>query len=93
MVIEVFESEKSRIRWYYLFAYCIPALIVMIACAVDPLSYGMDRYCWLRADNYFIFSFVGPVILVLVVNNRYIINRIERREIDRFGKTVAKLAA
>ncbi|XP_020288544.1 latrophilin Cirl-like isoform X3 [Pseudomyrmex gracilis] len=68
MVIEVFESEKSRIRWYYLFAYCIPALIVMIACAVDPLSYGMDRYCWLRADNYFIFSFVGPVILVLVAN-------------------------
>ncbi|GAB6032764.1 hypothetical protein CHUAL_011631 [Chamberlinius hualienensis] len=68
MLIEVFESEKSRVRWYYALAYGISALIVAVSCIVDPFSYGTDRYCWLRSDNYFIFSFVGPVIAVIVAN-------------------------
>ncbi|XP_020707025.2 latrophilin Cirl isoform X2 [Athalia rosae] len=68
MLIEVFEAEKSRLRWYYLVAYGVPLLVVAISCIIDPLSYGTDRYCWLRADNYFIFSFVGPVILVILAN-------------------------
>ncbi|XP_044590933.1 latrophilin Cirl-like isoform X4 [Cotesia glomerata] len=68
MLIEVFEAEKSRLRWYYLIAYGGPLLVVAISCIIDPLSYGTDRYCWLRADNYFIFSFVGPVILVILAN-------------------------
>ncbi|XP_077261758.1 latrophilin Cirl isoform X2 [Temnothorax americanus] len=68
MLIEVFEAEKSRLRWYYLVAYGAPLLVVAISCIIDPLSYGTDRYCWLRADNYFIFSFVGPVILVILAN-------------------------
>ncbi|KAK6619841.1 hypothetical protein RUM44_006240 [Polyplax serrata] len=68
MLIEVFEVEKSRIRWYYMFAYGAPLIIVCISCVVDPLSYGNERYCWLRADNFFIFSFVGPVIAVILAN-------------------------
>lgn len=68
MLIEVFEAEKSRMRWYYTFAYGVPLVIVCVSCVVDPLSYGTDRYCWLRADNFFIFSFVGPVIAVILVS-------------------------
>uniref|UniRef100_A0A0A9VTS3 Latrophilin Cirl n=3 Tax=Lygus hesperus TaxID=30085 RepID=A0A0A9VTS3_LYGHE len=68
MLIEVFEVEKSRLRWYYLFAYGVPLVIVCISCLIEPLSYGTERYCWLRADNYFIFSFVGPVIAVILAN-------------------------
>ncbi|XP_071438988.1 latrophilin Cirl isoform X2 [Hetaerina americana] len=68
MLIEVFETEKSRMRWYYIFAYGAPLIIVIVSCVVDPLSYGTERYCWLRADNFFIFSFVGPVIAVILAN-------------------------
>ncbi|XP_054279691.1 latrophilin Cirl-like isoform X2 [Macrosteles quadrilineatus] len=68
MLIEVFEAEKSRLRWYYMFAYGAPTLIVAVSCFIDHKSYGTDRYCWLRADNFFIFSFVGPVILVILAN-------------------------
>lgn len=68
MLIEVFEAEKSRIRWYYSFAYGTPFIIVSVSCLIDPFSYGTDRYCWLRADNFFIFSFVGPVITVILVS-------------------------
>lgn len=68
MLVEVFEAEKSRIRWYYLVAYGIPLFIVTISALIDPFSYGTEQYCWLRADNFFIFSFVGPVIIVLLVS-------------------------
>lgn len=67
MLIEVFEAEKSRIRWYYLIAYGLPLLIVAITGSIFPHEYGTDRYCWLKADNYIIYSFVGPVIVVIVV--------------------------
>lgn len=68
MLIEIFEAEKSRMRWYYLFAYGCPLLIVLISCLFDVSSYGSERYCWLKTDNFFIFSFVGPVIAVIVAN-------------------------
>ncbi|KAK5639482.1 hypothetical protein RI129_011974 [Pyrocoelia pectoralis] len=68
MLIEVFESEKSRLRWYYLIAYGLPLIIVSISGAIFPTGYGTSRYCWLRADNYFIYSFVGPVIVVIILN-------------------------
>ncbi|XP_051176110.1 latrophilin Cirl-like isoform X3 [Leptopilina boulardi] len=68
MLIEVFEAEKSRLRWYYLVAYGLPLVIVAVSCIIDPLSYGTEQHCWLRTDNYFIFSFVGPVILVILAN-------------------------
>lgn len=71
MLIEVFEAEKSRIRWYYLVAYGVPFLIVAISAIIDPFSYGTDQHCWLRADNFFIFSFVGPVIAVILVSTCY----------------------
>jgi len=73
MLIEVFEAEQPRIKWYYLFGYGVPLIIVVVSGLVDPLSYGTDRYCWLRADNFFILSFVGPVILVILVSsNQYL---------------------
>lgn len=68
MLIEVFESERSRVKWYYVCGYGVPFLIVTISSLVDPFSYGTDSHCWLKADNFFIFSFVGPVILCLLVS-------------------------
>ncbi|XP_023232841.1 latrophilin Cirl-like isoform X3 [Centruroides sculpturatus] len=68
LLVEVFESEKSRIKWYYAIAYLLPAIIVGISAAVDPYSFGTEQHCWLRADNYFIFSFIGPLILVVMIN-------------------------
>ncbi|UYV65989.1 hypothetical protein LAZ67_3006074 [Cordylochernes scorpioides] len=68
MLIEVFETEKSRVKYYYAAAYSAPAVIVMVSALVDSSSYGTPDYCWLRADNYFILSFVGPVIFIVLAN-------------------------
>ncbi|XP_022246580.1 latrophilin Cirl-like [Limulus polyphemus] len=70
MLIEVFESEKSRVKLYYVAAYGIPAVIVMISAIIDPFSYGTKDYCWLKVDNYFVFSFVGPVAAILLLEVR-----------------------
>ncbi|XP_016120736.1 adhesion G protein-coupled receptor L3-like, partial [Sinocyclocheilus grahami] len=43
MLVEVFESEHSRKRYFYLAGYGIPALIVAVSAAVDYRSYGTDR--------------------------------------------------
>ncbi|XP_023245084.1 adhesion G protein-coupled receptor L3 [Copidosoma floridanum] len=68
MLIKVFETGISRMRWYYLFAYGMPLMVVAIACALNPRGYGTEHYCWLKTTDYFIFSFVGPVIIILVIN-------------------------
>lgn len=43
MLIEVFESEGSRIKYYYSFGYLIPAVVVGISAAIDYKSYGTER--------------------------------------------------
>ncbi|XP_059469822.1 latrophilin Cirl-like isoform X3 [Neocloeon triangulifer] len=68
MLVEVFEAEKPRIKWYYIIGYGAPLIIVVVSSLVDPMGYGTDRYCWLNTDNYFIWSFVGPVIAVILAN-------------------------
>lgn len=50
MLIEVFESEGSRVKYYYSFGYLIPAVVVGISAAIDYKSYGTERV-------YVLFSF------------------------------------
>ncbi|KAM9719209.1 adhesion G protein-coupled receptor L2b.1 isoform 4-T6 [Menidia menidia] len=68
MLVEVFESEFSRRKYYYISGYLIPAVVVGISAAIDYRSYGTQQGCWLRVDNHFIWSFIGPVTFIIVVN-------------------------
>ncbi|XP_046904763.1 adhesion G protein-coupled receptor L3-like isoform X2 [Hypomesus transpacificus] len=68
LLVEVFESEHSRRRYFYLVGYGVPSLIVAVSAAVDYRSYGTDRVCWLRLDTYFIWSFIGPATLIIMLN-------------------------
>ncbi|RWS10283.1 G-protein coupled receptor protein-like protein [Dinothrombium tinctorium] len=68
MLIEVFESEKSRLPYFYVCSYGIPLAIVSFCYYLDPFSYGTSKHCWLRTDNYFVLSFVGPVVAILMSN-------------------------
>uniref|UniRef100_A0A8B9N144 Uncharacterized protein n=1 Tax=Accipiter nisus TaxID=211598 RepID=A0A8B9N144_9AVES len=47
MLVEVFESEHSRRKYFYLVGYGMPALIVAVSAAVDYRSYGTDKvFSW-----------------------------------------------
>uniref|UniRef100_UPI00358FA976 adhesion G protein-coupled receptor L2-like n=1 Tax=Myxine glutinosa TaxID=7769 RepID=UPI00358FA976 len=68
LLVEVFESRYSRRRYFYLIGYGLPALVVGVSLAVDYRGYGTPHACWLHTDNYFIWSFLGPVTVILLLN-------------------------
>ncbi|XP_058890688.1 adhesion G protein-coupled receptor L2-like isoform X15 [Acipenser ruthenus] len=68
MLIEVFESEYSRKKYYYVSGYLIPAIVVGVAAAVDYNGYGTEKYCWLRLNTHFVWSFIGPVTCMIMLN-------------------------
>ncbi|XP_029330955.1 adhesion G protein-coupled receptor L2 isoform X7 [Mus caroli] len=68
MLVEVFESEYSRKKYYYVAGYLFPATVVGVSAAIDYKSYGTVQACWLHVDNYFIWSFIGPVTFIILLN-------------------------
>ncbi|XP_041126401.1 adhesion G protein-coupled receptor L2-like isoform X10 [Polyodon spathula] len=68
MLIEVFESEYSRKKYYYFSGYLIPAIVVGVAAAVDYNGYGTEKYCWLRLNTHFVWSFIGPCTCMIMLN-------------------------
>lgn len=43
LLLEVFESDLSRRKYYYAGGSCFPAVVVAVAAAVDHRSYGTDQ--------------------------------------------------
>uniref|UniRef100_A0A3Q3W559 Uncharacterized protein n=1 Tax=Mola mola TaxID=94237 RepID=A0A3Q3W559_MOLML len=68
MLVEVFESEYSRKKYYYVSGYLFPAIVVGVSTAIDYKSYGTEKACWLSVDNHFIWSFIGPVTFIIMLN-------------------------
>ncbi|CAL8333806.1 unnamed protein product [Merluccius merluccius] len=65
---EVFEGQNSRRKYFYLSGYSVPVLVVAVSTAIDFRGYGSSTACWLRTDNYFIWSFLGPVAFIITLN-------------------------
>ncbi|XP_077981766.1 adhesion G protein-coupled receptor L1-like [Glandiceps talaboti] len=68
MLVLVFAQEKSRIYLYYLFGYGFPLIIVGISAGIRYDGYGTELYCWLTTKYHLIWSFVGPVAAIALVN-------------------------
>ncbi|XP_052745302.1 latrophilin Cirl isoform X3 [Bicyclus anynana] len=68
MLVEVFEPERPRARWYCAGAYLAPALVVLASASSFPTGYGTPHQCWLTTERWFILSFVVPAGLVLLAN-------------------------
>lgn len=43
MLVEVFESEYSRKKYYYVAGYLFPATVVGVSAAIDYKSYGTEK--------------------------------------------------
>jgi len=68
-------DNTEKIGYYYGFGYAIPLLIVGITSLVQYKNYGdPDRgHCWIKADQFMIWSFAGPVMLVVSINATFLI--------------------
>ncbi|XP_041475954.1 latrophilin-like protein LAT-2 [Lytechinus variegatus] len=68
MLVHVF-STSGKVLPYYLAGYGLPAIVVAVAGGISKgEGYGQETYCWLSTDRGFIWSFAGPVALIILVN-------------------------
>ncbi|XP_060084154.1 adhesion G protein-coupled receptor L3-like [Ylistrum balloti] len=62
-------NVKSRLKWLLLIGWGLPVIIVGITIGVKHNGgYHSTKYCWLTITDGVIYSFVGPVLAVIVVN-------------------------
>ncbi|KAK3577482.1 hypothetical protein CHS0354_026429 [Potamilus streckersoni] len=73
MLVQVFDSAKSRLKYYYLLGYGIPLVIVGVSAAIKYNGYGTDKHCWLSAQGMFIWSFAGPIAFIILVNSMILV--------------------
>ncbi|XP_063448201.1 adhesion G protein-coupled receptor L3-like [Mytilus trossulus] len=67
-VIYVFKT-KSRLPQYIAVAWVVPLLIVGITLGITRLKgYHSEKYCWLNTSNFVFMSFVGPALLIILMN-------------------------
>ncbi|KAJ7378585.1 hypothetical protein OS493_021884 [Desmophyllum pertusum] len=71
MLVKVFHTKtapaKSK-KIFFCLGWGLPVIIVVTSGVLFHEGYGTPAYCWLSLERGFIWSFVGPVLLVLAFN-------------------------
>ncbi|XP_063795632.1 adhesion G protein-coupled receptor L4 [Pseudophryne corroboree] len=68
IVVGVIYNRGFLHKNFYIFGYCSPAVVVGISAILGYRYYGTDKVCWLSTENNFIWSFIGPACLIILVN-------------------------
>ncbi|XP_065909619.1 uncharacterized protein [Dysidea avara] len=69
LLVKVFNTGLGQKKWFYLaIGWGIPLLIVAITGGVAYDQYGHDEFCWIKTDKGTIWSFVAPMLAVIIVN-------------------------
>ncbi|XP_067394697.1 adhesion G protein-coupled receptor L4 isoform X1 [Emydura macquarii macquarii] len=68
IVVGVIYNKGFLHKNFYIFGYVSPAVVVGISAALGYKYYGTTEVCWLSTKNNFIWSFIGPACLIILVN-------------------------
>ncbi|CAL8242134.1 unnamed protein product [Merluccius merluccius] len=68
MLTEIRNINHGHMRFYYAIGWGFPAIITGLAVGLDPQGYGNPDFCWLSVHDTLIWSFAGPISLVVLVN-------------------------
>ncbi|NXN15977.1 AGRL4 protein, partial [Indicator maculatus] len=68
IVVGVIYNKGFLHKNFYVFGYISPAVVVGISAALGYKYYGTTEVCWLSTKNNFIWSFIGPACLIILVN-------------------------
>ncbi|CAO2640966.1 Adhesion G protein-coupled receptor E1 [Lemmus lemmus] len=68
-VVNYFSSRNIKTLHLCAFGYGLPGLVVVISASVQPQGYGMHNICWLNRETGFIWSFLGPVCMIITINS------------------------
>ncbi|CAM4464911.1 unnamed protein product [Leuciscus chuanchicus] len=61
------KREVLRSGFLCVIGYTVPLVVVAVSAGVDPKGYGSEM-CWIKIDEGFIWSFLGPVCMILSSN-------------------------
>ncbi|XP_076880482.1 adhesion G protein-coupled receptor L4 [Brachyhypopomus gauderio] len=68
IVVGVIYNKGFLHRNFYIFGYGSPAVVVAISVTLGYKYYGTNNVCWLSTEKNFIWSFIGPACLIILVN-------------------------
>lgn len=68
IVVGVIYNKGFLHKNFYVFGYVSPAVVVGISAILGYKYYGRPEVCWLSTKNNFIWSFIGPACLIILVN-------------------------
>ncbi|XP_065903442.1 adhesion G protein-coupled receptor L4-like [Dysidea avara] len=63
----------KRRRFFSLVGWGLPIPIVVVSAAVSHEQYGDDDSCWISEDKGAIWSFIGPMLLIIAVNTIFLL--------------------
>ncbi|KAM3846833.1 adhesion G protein-coupled receptor E5 [Vipera latastei] len=67
MVVQVFNTHSLKHWHIFLVGYGLPAVLVGISAAINSKGYSRKN-CWLSRERGFLWSFLGPVSFIIMVN-------------------------
>ena len=68
MIVKVFKSP-NMLKVYLVLGWVVPAAIVAIAGLKFHVNFTRDDFCWISTEGNVIWVFVGPVLLIVIVNS------------------------
>ncbi|KAF6730891.1 Cadherin EGF LAG seven-pass G-type receptor 1 [Oryzias melastigma] len=68
ILTELRNINQGHMRFYYAMGWGIPAIITGLAVGLDPQGYGNPDFCWLSVHDTLIWSFAGPIFVVVLIN-------------------------
>ncbi|XP_072420267.1 adhesion G protein-coupled receptor E3-like isoform X2 [Chiloscyllium punctatum] len=88
-------SRKTVIRSVHLYTigYVLPAVVLGISVAINRNGFGTSQYCWLQLEKGFIWSFLGPVCFIVIVNTILLISilLILQKQLSGLNTEVSKI--
>ncbi|XP_068520409.1 adhesion G protein-coupled receptor E3-like isoform X2 [Anas acuta] len=67
-VLNYLSATRFKRRYIYPVGYGLPAIVVAASAATRPDGYGTEKHCWLNTTRGFIWSFIGPVCVIILIN-------------------------
>ncbi|KAG8128138.1 hypothetical protein E2320_015004 [Naja naja] len=68
MQTEARNINYGAMRFYYAIGWGVPAIITGLSVGLDPEGYGNPDFCWISIHDKLIWSFAGPIALVILMN-------------------------
>ncbi|XP_040425061.1 cadherin EGF LAG seven-pass G-type receptor 3, partial [Cygnus olor] len=68
MQTEARNVNFGAMRFYYAIGWGVPAIITGLAVGLDPEGYGNPDFCWISIHDKLVWSFAGPITVVVVMN-------------------------